>query len=109
MLIYKLVIFNSFHPFAIQPHHIQCASFSDVYSVNAHESIRHGLTAVGGPGVAHAVCHHINAHAAFQANAVAVFAVHDLFCWKIARLLPNSFLPTNLTEIGVNYLPTRKA
>lgn len=69
------------NPFHIQINHIQSSGLSDIDSVNAHESIHDGLSAVGGYGIAHAVCHHVNAHAALQADAAGDFAV--FYCYSV--------------------------
>ena len=61
----------------VQIHHVQCPNFADVDAVDAHKGISDGLTAVGGYGVGDVVGNNFHAHAAFDADAIAVLAAFD--------------------------------
>ena len=61
----------------VQIYHVQCAGLADVYAVDAHKGVGYGLTTVSGYGVGDVVGHHFNAHAAFNADVVAVLAAFD--------------------------------
>ena len=61
----------------VQIYHVEGSCTADVDAVDAHKGVGYGLTAVGGYGVGDVVGHHFNAHAAFDADAVAVFVAFD--------------------------------
>ena len=61
----------------VQINHVQRASLADVDAVYTHEGIGDGLATVGGDGVGDVVGYYFHAHAAFNADAVAVLAAFD--------------------------------
>ena len=62
---------------AVEEDGAESSGFLYVDAVDTHEGVDDGLASVGDDGVAHGVGHDINAHSAFETDAVGVLTGFD--------------------------------